>query len=111
MGRNGEWLPIGKVEPPGDIEVVYNMRVSGAHTFFVGRDRWGWAVWVHNAPAGLGDCAEQPPKKEGIYEGDDQRAVVLAIDPMQTLASADPRLRAIAETVRGKLTRVLERLE
>jgi uncharacterized protein (DUF302 family) len=46
-----------------------------------------------------------------VYEGDDHRAVVLTIDPMQTVASADPRLRGIAETVRAKLARVLEQLE
>src|SRR5262245_2854144 len=40
---------VGKVEPAGDPVVVYNMRVAGAHTFFVGRERWGFAVWVHNA--------------------------------------------------------------
>jgi RHS repeat-associated protein len=61
MGRNGEWLPIGKVEPPGEPAIVYNMSVSGAHTFFVGRERWGWAVWVHNTPTVPGGCAEEAP--------------------------------------------------
>ena len=46
----------------------------------------------------------------GVYEGDDGRAVVLAIDPMQTVAAGDPRLARIATTVREKLERVLERL-
>jgi uncharacterized protein (DUF302 family) len=44
-----------------------------------------------------------------IYE-DDGRTVVTAIDPMLTLAAGDPGLRPIAEKVRGKLARVLERL-
>jgi uncharacterized protein (DUF302 family) len=46
-----------------------------------------------------------------VYESDDGRAVVNAIDPMQTLAANEPRLRPIADEVRGKLTRVLERLQ
>jgi uncharacterized protein (DUF302 family) len=45
-----------------------------------------------------------------VYEGDDGRAVVHAIDPMQTVAAGDPNLSRIAATVREKLARVLERL-
>ena len=45
-----------------------------------------------------------------VYEGDDGRAVVTAVDPMQTVAREDPDLRGIAETVRGKLQRVLASL-
>jgi uncharacterized protein (DUF302 family) len=45
-----------------------------------------------------------------VYEGDDGKAVVHAIDPMQTVATADPRLNRLATIVREKLTRALERL-
>jgi uncharacterized protein (DUF302 family) len=45
-----------------------------------------------------------------VYEGDDGKAVVHAIDPMQTVATADPRLGRLATIVREKLTRALERL-
>jgi RHS repeat-associated protein len=60
-GEGGEWLPIGKVEPVGDPEVVYNMCVAGAHTFFVGKRHWGFAVWVHNAPGPNGPCPDLSP--------------------------------------------------
>lgn len=44
-----------------------------------------------------------------VYEeGDD--AVVIAVDPMETIATESAALRPIAEEVRGKLARVLERL-
>ena len=47
-----------------------------------------------------------------VYEADDQRAVVLAIDPTKTLAATDnPKLAALAESVKDKLTRALARLE
>lgn len=47
-----------------------------------------------------------------VYEGDDGRAVVSAIDPTTTpAASASTRLHEVAETVRDKLARVLDRLE
>jgi uncharacterized protein (DUF302 family) len=44
-----------------------------------------------------------------VYEEGEQ-TVVIAVDPMQTIAASDDRLRPIAEEVRGKLTRVLDRL-
>jgi uncharacterized protein (DUF302 family) len=47
-----------------------------------------------------------------VYEGDDGKAVAMAIDPMQTMAAAsDPRLGALACTVKEKLERVLARLK
>jgi hypothetical protein len=66
LGETGDWLPIGLVEPADTPVVVYNMCVSGAHTFFVGAERWGFAVWVHNV---AGPCSGllrrrmgQPPR-------------------------------------------------
>ncbi len=47
-----------------------------------------------------------------VYEGDDQRAVVMAIDPTQTMAGAgNPALTKLATAVRDKLTSALARLE
>lgn len=44
-----------------------------------------------------------------VYE-EDGHAVVVAVDPMQTIAASHPGLQPIAEEVRGKLARVLESL-
>jgi uncharacterized protein (DUF302 family) len=44
-----------------------------------------------------------------VYEEDDH-AVVTAVDPMQTVAAHDERLRVVADEVRAKLARVLDRL-
>jgi len=33
----------------GPIERVYNCEVEGDLTYFVGGEKWGWSVWVHNA--------------------------------------------------------------
>ena len=46
-----------------------------------------------------------------VYEGDDGNAVVLAIDPMQAIAAANPAIRIVAERVRDGLARVLARVE
>ena len=45
-----------------------------------------------------------------VYEGDDGKAVVMAIDPMQTMAAANPQVRAVAEQVRERLERVVARV-
>ncbi|HET7499404.1 MAG TPA: PDDEXK nuclease domain-containing protein [Kofleriaceae bacterium] len=44
-----------------------------------------------------------------VYE-DGERTVVVAIDPMETVAAGSAALRPIADEVHGKLARVLERL-
>ena len=44
-----------------------------------------------------------------VYE-DGKETVVIAVDPMETVAAKSEVLRPIAEEVRGKLGRVLERL-
>lgn len=47
-----------------------------------------------------------------VYEGDDGRAVVLAIDPTRTMAATgNAKLAQLAETVKQKLTRALGKLE
>ncbi len=47
-----------------------------------------------------------------VYEGDDRRAVVLAIDPTTTVAATgNPKLVQLAGSVKDKLTRALEKLE
>jgi uncharacterized protein (DUF302 family) len=46
-----------------------------------------------------------------VYEGDDGKAVVTAVDPMQTMAAQqNPQVRGVAEVVRAKLEQVLARL-
>jgi uncharacterized protein (DUF302 family) len=44
-----------------------------------------------------------------VYE-DGDGAVVTAVDPMQTFAANEPALRPIAEAVRDKLERVLDKI-
>jgi hypothetical protein len=31
-----------------EAEPVYNMRIEGYHTYFVGSEYWGFSVWSHN---------------------------------------------------------------
>ncbi len=46
-----------------------------------------------------------------VYETDDRKTVVSAVDPMQTMAvQGDPAMRPLAEEVRQKLQRVIDSL-
>ena len=47
-----------------------------------------------------------------VYEADDGKAVVTAVDPIQTMAAQQNlQVRGVAEVVRAKLEQVLARLE
>lgn len=45
---DGEWLPVESIRDLDTHGTVYNLRVAEYHTYFVGREAWGFAVWVHN---------------------------------------------------------------
>lgn len=46
-----------------------------------------------------------------VYEGDDGKAIVLAIDPTKTIAATgNPKLEKLAAAVKEKLTRAVEKL-
>jgi hypothetical protein len=58
VGHDGAEVAVESVEDTGGWATVYNLRVSGFHTYFVGSREWGFSVWVHNAyvaVAQLGD--------------------------------------------------------
>ena len=47
-----------------------------------------------------------------VYEGEDKHAVVLAVDPTQTVAATgNPNLTKLAEKVKEKLAQAMSRLE
>lgn len=66
---------------------------------------------AHQALQAELDAGVMLPCNIVVYEGDDGRAVVTAVDPMQTPAAMEsPGVRAVAQTVRERLARVLARL-
>ncbi len=42
------WIEVNAVNDTGRWETVYNVRVADNHTYFVGKDESGSAVWAHN---------------------------------------------------------------
>jgi uncharacterized protein (DUF302 family) len=65
---------------------------------------------AHRALTADLDVGVMLPCNVVVYE-EEGRAVVLAVDPMQTVAAHSDALRPIAADVRDRLTRVLDRLE
>ncbi|VTR99029.1 polymorphic toxin-type HINT domain-containing protein [Tuwongella immobilis] len=45
---DGSVIAVESVAETGQWQPVYNLRVADWHTYFVGDDAWGWAVWAHN---------------------------------------------------------------
>ena len=45
LERDG-WVRVDGVADSGRVETVYNLEVEDDHTYFVGSDEWGFAVWA-----------------------------------------------------------------
>ena len=68
-------------------------------------------TFAHQALGRTLDVGMLLPCNVVVYETDDGRTVVSAVDPMQTIAAqGDPTLRGVAEQVQAKLRRVIASL-
>ena len=68
-------------------------------------------AFAHRALSHSLDIGMLLPCNVVVYETDDGRTVVSAVDPMQTIAAqGDPTLRGVAEQVQAKLRRVIDSL-
>lgn len=65
---------------------------------------------AHRALLADMDVGVMLPCNVVVRQAEDGRTVVLAVDPMATLAAGHAALRPIAEEVRSRLARVLEHL-
>ncbi len=65
---------------------------------------------AHRALTAMPEVGVMLPCNVTVWEGDDGKAVVNVIDPLQTLAAAEPTLAPIAAEVKQRLTRAMERL-
>jgi uncharacterized protein (DUF302 family) len=67
--------------------------------------------FAHQALQNSLDMGMLMPCNVIVYETDDRKTVVCAVDPMQTMAAQDdPAMRPLAEQVRQKLQRVIDSL-
>lgn len=44
-----KWMTVESIDAATEFVTVYNFRIADWHTYFVGRDEWGFGLWVHNA--------------------------------------------------------------
>src|SRR5207244_200957 len=51
--RDGRWVAAEGVTETGELHTLYNLRVEGWHTYFVGDETWQFDVWAHNACVGI----------------------------------------------------------
>ena len=65
---------------------------------------------AHRALSTVTEIGVLLPCNLAVWEGDDGKAVVAAVDPMQTIAAQMPELAPVAEEVRQRLARVLEQI-
>ncbi|CAN5557694.1 DUF302 domain-containing protein [soil metagenome] len=65
---------------------------------------------AHDALGTMLEIGVMLPCNVVVYERDGGGATVIAVDPMQTMAAQDGALASIAEEVRSRLVRVLDRL-
>ncbi len=49
VGHNDTLTAVETITTTDRHEAVYNISVADDHTYFVGRESWGFSVWVHNA--------------------------------------------------------------
>jgi len=63
---------------------------------------------AHQAISAVESVGVLLPCNVVVFERDDGRVVVTAVDPMQTLAAAEPALAGVASQVREKLARALD---
>ncbi len=65
---------------------------------------------AHRALSQVPEVGVLLPCNVAVYEREDGKTVVRAVDPMQTIAAAVPALGEIAGEVRARLGRVLDRV-
>ncbi|QDV51345.1 polymorphic toxin-type HINT domain-containing protein [Gimesia fumaroli] len=48
LGHDDQLTAVESVTKSGRYETVYNLRVKQDRTYFVGKQSWGFSIWVHN---------------------------------------------------------------
>ena len=97
------WATVEAVSDTGRLETVYNLEIEDDHTYFVGCDEWGFAVWAHNN--GCDEFLDEMVKKKRI---DATEADLLRVDPefRAIFDAVDDPLAALQKYGEGQLARL-----
>ena len=82
--HDGQWVPVQEVVDNGEESVVYNLRISEYHTYFVGGSDWGFSVWAHNACVGRLTAGEKATVRDLANDGVPVRDAVLQVKANRT---------------------------
>ncbi|MEM9657247.1 MAG: serpin family protein [Planctomycetota bacterium] len=95
----GDWAEVEGVEFTKEVEQVYDLCVADHHTYFVGREEWGFAVWVHNS-CFQGDGAFIADRPYHLLLRDNITGVIAFMgridDPAQMQNEINPSVRAVS---------------
>ncbi len=91
------WVQVKEVIDTGIYEKVYNVRVADYHTYFVGGEDWGFAVWAHNDYNRLADVLANAPEL-----ANSTNAILLSI------AKRMPQAQSARYLSQADFTRLLE---
>ena len=96
--HDGQWVPVEEVVDNGEESVVYNLRVSEYHTYFVGADDWGFTVWAHNlCDALISDVGK------GVYGNQEAMRIAEQIQGAVSQAAKVLEAGGTGETTWGRL--------
>ena len=89
------WVEVEQIVATGQTETVYNIQVADHHTYFVGSQSWGFAVWAHNRCGAPPDFIFDANRPFHFFIRDNTNAALLMMgridDPTQTENSITPR--------------------
>jgi hypothetical protein len=73
----GELTAVESTRPTPRTVPVYNLRIADWHTYFVGSEAWGLAVWAHNVDCSTPYHDPEPPEyNNGAIHMDHEQAAV-----------------------------------
>jgi intein/homing endonuclease len=99
LSESGAWVTVESVEDTGIWSTVYNLRVADYHTYFVGKDEWGFSVWAHNADYNV--------TKDGKYKFASGREEAIAVKVRLKKADYDATQQAEITAKYQKANRLL----
>ena len=99
------WKAVERITDNGEVTDVYNFRVAGFHTYFVGSDTWGFSVWTHNCCCEPDEMRVNRPFHYFIRDNATSSILFMGrvMDPSQTENSLAPEV----EPARPPATAVL----
>ncbi len=68
IGFDNQLVTVEAIRDTQNYERVYNVSVSEWHTYFIGKEDWGWSIWGHNA-APYRDNVYPDPEKPSYNNG------------------------------------------